>query len=353
MVTAAPASRITADRARAFASAVLIRVGLSAEDATIVADAIAWADLRGISAQGLAKLPRIVARFRAGGMATRPRIALASDRASFAVLEGNNAWGHVAGVRAMRLAIAKARETGIGAVTVRNTNSGSAMGYYPTLAVGQGFIGLAINNGTPLMPPHGGTTRVLGNQAFAIGSPADRHAPILFDTATSAITWTRIHELHERGEPVPAGVALTAEGVPTVDHQAAVDGILLPMAEHRGFGLALMWELLTGVLSGSERFARDITPLARLAQPQSVSLFMLALDPAAAMPREAFLARVDSLIDQVHASPPATGIGRILVPGERAAEVQAERERDGIPLSAERLQELERLGAELGYAWHR
>ncbi|MGH2492470.1 MAG: Ldh family oxidoreductase [Candidatus Limnocylindria bacterium] len=350
MVTAA-GEVVTAERVRTFATSVLTRSGMSAEDAAVTADALAWADTRDIGAQGIAKLPLIVKRLRAGGTSGSARVELVGDTPALKIFDAHGAWGHVAGVTAMRAAIGAADGSGVGAAVVRNTDSASALGYYAMLAVGANKIGVAINNGTPLMAPTGGTTRTVGNQAFAIGAPAGRHPPLLFDTATSAITWTAIEALRERGLPLPADVALDVSGRPTRDHDAALAGILLPMGGHRGFGIALMWEVLTGILSGGPRFARDITPLASLDQPQSVSHFYLTIDPTVVMTYESFTARVDTLIDQIHTSPQAAGVQRVRVPGEQSAADQARRERDGFTLPPVHLREIEELAREVGIAW--
>jgi LDH2 family malate/lactate/ureidoglycolate dehydrogenase len=320
---------------------------MTSEDARIVGDALAWADLRGTTAQGIAKLPLIVRRIRAGGTNARATLEVVADSPSFARVDAHQAWGHVAGVRAMRMAIAKAKATGVGAVTVGNTDSASALGYYAELAAREGLIGLAINDGTPLMPPSGGTTRVVGNQAFAIAAPSTGD-PLLFDSALSGISWTQIDELHDRGESLREGLALDADGRPTVDHAAAIAGLLLPMGGHRGFGLALMWEVLTGVLSGNERFASTITPLAELARPQSVAHFYLAIDPRVATPLAQFTERLDALVGRVHASPPAAGVARVFVPGEQGYATMRQREREGIAVLPERARELAALGEDLG-----
>jgi LDH2 family malate/lactate/ureidoglycolate dehydrogenase len=201
------------------------------------------------------------------------------------------------------------------------------------------------------MPPPGGTSKVVGNQAFALACPAGRHSPLLFDSALSAISWTQIEELRDRGEPLPAGVALDTSGEPTSDHGAALAGMLLPVGGHRGFGIALMWEVLTGVLSGNDRFATAITPLAELDRPQSVAHFYLAIDPTVAMPYAEFTARVDALIDQMHASPPAKGVDRVFVPGEQGFATAARRAREGIPISAERDALSRALGESVGVPW--
>lgn len=342
---------LTADRVRAITAEILERSGMNTDDARIVADALAWADLRGLAAQGIGKLPLIVRRIRAGGTAANATLEVVADAPSFARVDAHRAWGHVAGVRAMRMAIAKAKATGIGTVVVGNTDSASSLGYYAELAGRERLIGFAINDGTPLMPPPGGTTRVVGNQAFALCAPAGKHAPLLFDSALSAISWTHIEELRDRGEPLREGLALDPSGRPTTDHAAAIAGMLLPMGAHRGFGLALMWEVLTGVLSKNARIASAITPLAELAGPQSVAHFYLAIDPSTLMKYDEFTSRVDALIDAVHASPPAAGVARVFVPGEQGYAASARRERDGIAVSADRAREVAAIASELGVAW--
>jgi LDH2 family malate/lactate/ureidoglycolate dehydrogenase len=165
------------------------------------------------------------------------------------------------------------------------------------------------------------------------------------------MSWTQIDDLRDRGEPLRDGLALDLGGRPTTDHAVAIAGLLLPMGGHRGFGLALMWEILTGVLSGNERFASTITPLAELPRPQSVGHFYLAIEPARAVTFAEFTARVDTVVAHVHASPPAEGVARVFVPGEQGYAVAARRAREGISVLRERASELARLGDELGVRW--
>jgi len=345
------ATRITTERVLDFSAAVLRACGLTDEDAQIVADALAWADLRAITPQGIAKLPLLVRRLRSGGARPDAVVRVVSERGAFARLDAGRATGHVAGVRAMRHAMAKAREFGMGIAVIGETDSGSAMGYYASLAARDGLIGIAINNTYPLMPPPGGTTRVVGNQAFGIAVPRAGAAPLLFDSALSMLSHTSIEEMRERGEPLPAGSALDVQGDPTTDHAAAIAGLLRPVGGHKGFGLALMWEVLTGVLSGNDRFASRITPIGDVATPQSVAHCHIAIDPRAAMPLGSFTARVEALVAAVHASPAADGVARVFVPGEQGDANVARRTHDGIDVSAEKVAELEALGREFGVAW--
>ena len=338
MVTAEGSVTIRAEPLHAWIHDVLRASGVPEEDATNIADGMVWAELHAVDL-GTRRVPTVVNAIKGGGTKAAPQRKVVSDRPTFAVLDADQSWGVAASVQAMRIAISKARAHGVGACVVRNTGNSLGMGYYPSLAIEERLIGLAFTNALPLQAPWGGTKKTLGNQAHAIGVPAGRHAPLLFDSATTAITWASIHEFVARGERLPEGLAVDTEGKPTTDPEAAIAGRLLPMGGHRGFGIALMWEVLTGVLSGGEMFGATVSGgFPDRASGQST--FLMAIDPTVAMPYETFVARVDDLIDQVHASPPAPGVERIYVPGERSAEVAKQRAQGGIPLSAARMKEL-------------
>jgi LDH2 family malate/lactate/ureidoglycolate dehydrogenase len=342
---------VGADDLRRFAAAVLERNGMRRDDAAILADAMVWSDLRGIAKQGTLRLPLVVERVRAGGTNARGEVVVERDSASFATIAGGDQWGPVLGVRAMRLAIEKARATGLGAVVVRDTTFAFALGYYPTLTIAEGMIGLAINDCLPLMAPPGGTKRVIGNQAFAMGCPAARHLPILLDTALSATTWTAIHDVQERGGELADGLAVGPDERPTTDPALALAGRLLPLGGHKGFGIAFLFEILTGILSGGELFGEHLRGPDDLARPMGTSLFMLALDPRKSMSYERFLGRVDGLIDQVLSSPTESGVERIYTPGQRSFLLAEQREREGIPLAPTTIAKLREVGEALGVDW--
>ena len=339
---------IAVEPLRRFIADVCHALGVPPDDAAVIADGMIWAELRGIDL-GTRRLPTLAAAIRGGGSKAAPRRTVVKDAAAFAVLDADDSWGQPAAAHAMRIALAKARASGIGACVVRDTGNSLAMGQYTSIAIAERFIGAAFTNALPLQAPWGGTRKVLGNQAFSIGAPAGRHAPLLFDSATTAITWAGIHEYVARGEPLPEGLAVDKDGRPTTDPQAALAGRLLPMGAHRGFGIALMWEVLTGILSGGEMWGPTVRGISD-DKPAGQSTFLMAIDPTVAMPYEMFAARVDELIDMVHASPPAAGVDRVLVPGERSAELARARERGGIPLSASRVVELRAVGDSCGVA---
>lgn len=352
MSTATLAEMISAEQLRSFATSVLRAVGMPDDDAGAAANAMVWAELRDLPMHGVSgKLPQCVRRIQAGVTSAEVEWTPVSETTSSMVFDARDGWGQVAGVRAMRAAILKARTSGIGMATMRSSSSAAAMGHYASLAIDERMIGVAITNGPPLMPAPGGTTKIVGNQGFALGAPAARHRPLLFDSALSLISTGEIHTAHERGEQLPPGLMLDAAGRPTTDPETALAGLYVPIGGHRGFGLALMWEILTGVLSGGAVFGPEVGAPDVYDRAQGVSHFFLALDPARSMPFEEFTARVDDLIDQIHASPPAAGTRRIYVPGERGYETAERREREGIPIAAKRLETLKKLGTEVGVAW--
>jgi LDH2 family malate/lactate/ureidoglycolate dehydrogenase len=344
----APAATVVeAPRLRQFAQLVFEKAGLRSADAKLLADHLNWADRRGISWLGVNKIPQYLERLRTGCTPADAELSIVSDLPSFVLIDGHDAFGQIVGYHAMKAAMVKARTAGAAVAVVRNTTSAGALGYFAALAADERMIGLAINNSPPLQPAVGGAAKVVGNQAFAVGSPAASHSPLVLDMATSAITLARIHDYDSRGEPLPEGVALAADGTPTTDPATALRGTLLPMAGHRGFGLAMMWEVLTGVLAGGPRFSRNVTGPDEFDRPQGVSMFLLAVDPAAVMPHDTFTERVDQLIDQVKA-PGGTGPKPVRVPGERSEHIQADRDRQGIPVPASLFARLRELGAELG-----
>lgn len=279
---------------------VLTHVGMPAEHAQWTADALVWADAHGRPAHGVAsKLVQCVQRIHAGGTIADPDIRVLQDRPTHQLIDAGHAWGQAVGTQAMLRAVEMAREQGMGAVSVREATSAAAMGYFADLAAERGCIGVAVTNGPALIAAPGGARRVVGNQGHALAAPGDGDGRILYDTATTTMSTGEMDGYHERGEPLPAGVLRDARGVPTTDPSQWTTGLLEPIGGHRGFGLSLALEVLTGVLAGGGRYGADVGLPTRHDETQGVSLFMLAIDP---LDRADLMARVDHLIEVVGAS---------------------------------------------------
>jgi LDH2 family malate/lactate/ureidoglycolate dehydrogenase len=337
--------------AHRFATDVLVALGMPADDAGIVADSMVWAGLHGRITHSLIRLDPLATRARAGGLALTTDWTPVRRRGVVTLMDARFTWGPLAGARGMRRAIANAEELGVGVTSIRNCDNTSALSWYSTLAAAEQLIGIAISNTLPLMTLWGGAEKLIGNQPMSMAVPAGKHPPIVLDQMFGAVRLDVPRKAVVAGESLPPGVVVDAEGVPTTDPQRYLDGgAVLPAAGHRGSGIALMWEVLTGVLSGG-RMLTEILPPSPADQRTGNSLYLMALDPDAVLPAGEFAERVDRLIEQVHSSKPAPGVERVRVPGDERDNLAEERALDGIPFPAEHVETLRRLGADVGVAW--
>jgi LDH2 family malate/lactate/ureidoglycolate dehydrogenase len=340
--------RLSADELHAFAVRALSSLGFAPLQAQEVATAMVWADLRGLAPHGVVRrLAQCAARVRAGG--TDPRAVPLEDpgeTSALVTMDAHHAWGQVSGVTAIRRAVQLAQDGGVGLVAVRRTGSPAALGYYPTLAMGEGLIGVALTNCPALMAAPEGTRRVLGNQAHAFGFPAGSAPPVLFDSSLSEMSTGEMDRRMREGERLPEGVLRDRDGRPTDDPADWVDGFLTPIGGYRGFGLALSFELLTSALAGSDAPSYAVGPPVDHATPQDVSLTCLAIDPGRLSTGSTFTDRVDRVVDAVRSSG-ARGGPPPRVPGERGRAIADQRRRDGVPVTWDELRALERLAGEL------
>lgn len=320
---------------------VLVGVGMPPEHATWTADALVWADAHGLPAHGVSsKLVQCVQRIRAGGTTPDPRIRVVQDRPAHQLIDVDGAWGQVAGTLAMLRAVDKATTQGLAAVSVRGATSAAAMGYFADLAADRGCIGLAVTNGPALIAAPGGRRRVVGNQGHALAAPGEGDERILYDTATTTMSTGEMDGYHERGELLPDGVLRDSDGDPTRDPSLWTTGLLEPIGGHRGFGLSLALEVLTGVLAGGERFGDEVGLPTRHDEAQGVSLFMLAIAPTDDV----------DLADRVHQILRlVAGSGEdARAPGVRAVAGARAAAEHGVTLSGAQLERLANIAASCG-----
>lgn len=339
---------IDAELLRRQCEALLTARGVSPEDAAVTADVFVQAELMGEESHGIRLLLQVASRLDAGGDRAETSIAVEMDRGAVALWDAQRSLGQVTAARAMARAVEKAKAHGIGFVTVRHGNSLTSAKYYPLLAAHAGCIGGTFTNTSrKLMPPPGGTTPILGNNPVAWAAPAGRHGAFVLDMACTAAAVERIVKAKERGEPIPEGWALDAEGRPTTDPAAALQSLaLLPFGGYKAFGLAMVHEVLTSVLSLGPLFAGDAKGFAPYDRPMNTSFSMLALDITAFQPLASFEARMETMIDTIKSSRLAADGGLILFPGERAQAEARRRRAEGIPLAKATFEALRaRLGA--------
>lgn len=235
-----------------FATKAFIAVGCPPDEARISADTLVEADLRGVHSHGVMRLPIYVKRIQTGVVAARADCKVVAETAATANVDGGNGMGQVVAVRAMELAIAKARTAGAGIVGVRGSNHYGAAAYFAMMALPHDMIGFSMTVGAAnIMAPTGGIEPLLGNNPFAIAVPAGEELPPVLDMANSVVARGKIVLAMKKGEKIPEGWAADKDGVPTTDARAAYEGLVLPVGGYKGYGLAFMVAALAGVLTGA------------------------------------------------------------------------------------------------------
>lgn len=317
----APASgngpvRLHPQRLLDFCEAAFVAAGASPQDATIAAQVLVRTDLRGVHSHGVQALPIHVRNLRDGGTTSPTAPTILRSSPVSAVMDGQAGIGLVVAHRAMQLAIEKAATVGVGVVVVRNSNHFGAAGHYALAAAETGSIGLATSNASPIMAAAGSKRKVISNAPIAYAVPTGRF-PMALDIAMSAGAGMKVRLAAERGESIPEGWVLDADGRPTTDPAAyAAGGALTPLGGHKGYGFALLTETLAAALSGAAMTKSVVTWLKDTATPTNVGHAFVVLDVESFMDRAEFYARMQQLIDEMHAAEPAPGTERVLVPGE-------------------------------------
>jgi L-2-hydroxycarboxylate dehydrogenase (NAD+) len=332
-----------------FITRALASVGIPAEDATQVAALMAEADARGGNAHGVFRLPQYVDQIQSGGINARPNIRILSDRAGAALIDGDNALGHLVMKRATELAIEKARQCGIGWVGTQHSNHAGPAQLYPRMAAEQDMIGLYFCVGnTNLVPPWGGTEALLSTNPIAIAVPALRHPSIVLDMATTNTAFGKIRLKAQRNEPMPEGWMIDRQGQPLTDAKRASEGFLVPIGGPKGYGLALMIGLLAGTLNGAA-FGRDVVDYTTDSKTASnTGQAIVAVDIATFADVQAFKQSVDEMWEVMKSSPTLPGVDEVRLPGERTAQLYDERMAHGVPLGAELRKVLDELADRLG-----
>ena len=339
--------RLDPTRLSAFGTAVLRALGVPEADAALVSDSLVQADLWGHQSHGIMRLPWYARRIQSGAMRALTRPTLLVDAGPVAVIEGHDGIGQVLANRATHEAIERAGRHGVGAVAVRNSNHfGTAM-YFSLMGPARGCVMLIATNASAAMAPWGGREKRVGTNPWSIAAPAGRHPALALDIANTAVARGKIYLAQKRGQPIPPGWAINAAGEPTTDAAEAIAGVILPMAGHKGYGIAVMMDVLAGVLSGSS-FGAEVGGPYQADRRSGCGHLMIALDIAAFTPRAEFDRRVEQLIDRLKATPLAARADEVLVPGEPEARSAADNRRRGLELPEQTRTDLEALGREVG-----
>jgi LDH2 family malate/lactate/ureidoglycolate dehydrogenase len=333
-----------------FAARVLQEAGVDEQESRVVANNLVTANLRGIDSHGITRLPLYMERLQAGLIAPRTEMEIVRQTPGACVLDAHNGWGAVAGLAGMREAIARARQAGTGVAVVRHSNHFGIAAYYAQEAVAAGMIGVAMTNASANMSPWGGRQPYFGTNPICVAVPAGRERPVIYDGATSVVAVGKMVLAAKKGERIPPTWAVDQSGLPTTDPRVAVAaGNLLPMGGYKGYGFALMVDVLSGILAGAA-FGSHISDLRKLDAPQNVGHFFAALDIAAFADPAEFQVEMEQLVREIREAPRAPGSERIYLPGEIEWEFEDRRRREGIPVPPEVLDELHQVGERHGVA---
>ncbi len=356
--------RVQYERLLAFGIQVFERLDVPTEDAVTTSEVLLAADLRGVDSHGFARLPRYVNGLRDGVMVPRATPRLVTETAATASIDAENALGQPVAKRAMEVAIEKAVEAGVGFVTVRNSNHYGIAGYYAMMALKHHMIGVSMTNSAPLVVPTFGRTAIFGTNPIAMAVPSGQERPYVLDMATSVVPRGKLEVYSRLGKAMPLGWVTDANGEPTTDAAGALQNLnshtgfggLLPLggagelhSGYKGYGLAMLVDILCGALAGSA-FSAATYPTGPQGEalPSRVGHFFAAFRIDAFRPLIDFEADMEGLIRLIKDSPKAEGQQRIYVHGEKEFEHEAERRRDGIPLHPKVVAAMKQIAESLG-----
>jgi L-2-hydroxycarboxylate dehydrogenase (NAD+) len=312
---------------------VLSKLGANQKECSIQADVLTEADLRGHHSHGLQRLPVLAARIkkRLIRVNIEPEYIWTAD--SVLSVDGKDGLGPFVAETALERAKSALEQRGIVAVAIRNSSHIGMIGYYCEKRALEGLICLAMTESEALVHPHGGTRALVGTNPIAIGIPS-QPTPFVFDMATSTSAIGKIYASKHRGEPIPPGWAIDAEGNPTTDPDAALKGSLTPAAGAKGYGLGISIGILAGLLPGGE-IGRLVLGTLDTEFRCTKGDFFLFMNPGAFAGGPTLSSRVASYLDELRHSPPQKGSQSVIVPGDRARQMREERLRSGISLPKE------------------
>ena len=335
--------KVDAAKLENLVAAIYAGLGVPTEDARLLGHALVDADLRGVNSHGCRYVSVYARNIRRGGANLQPVLHTVRDDGATCLLDGDGGLGHILAARAMKIAIDRAREHGVGVVSLRNSQHIGALAYYTQMAADAGCIGYATTNAGIVMVPPGGREKVVGLNPLSWAAPTARPWSFNLDMATSVVAGSKLGMAQERGEKIPLGWAVDKEGNPTDDPQKGMEGGILPLGGPKGYGLSVMLDIMAGVLSGG-RFGRG------LGTKGSAQLFQ-ALDISHFIPLDDFKSRMEEMIQQIKDSALAPGSKGIFFPGEIEYGLKQDRLRNGLPLDAFVRGEIKREAESLGLAY--
>ncbi len=328
---------VKVDRLHEVIKSIFLKNGLTDADATIVADNLVDANVRGVHSHGVLRTVNYVGRIQAGGTNAHPDIKIVKETPVSAVIDGDNGLGSVVSMRAVELCRKKAKESGIACVTVRNSNHYGTAAFYCERLAGDDMVAFSCSNVEPNMTLPGALGVTIGNNPFCMVAPAGKHINFCSDMASSQIAWGKVLNYRLNKQKLPGIYAVDEAGNPTDDAEAA--RYLMPMGAHKGYGIAIQLEILCSLLSGG-KFGSNIGHMYDdITKPNDLSHFFMAIDISAFRDLDEFKASMDAFIDYLQSIPTADG-GHIIVPGEIEDNCKRNSYANGIEITYELAKEL-------------
>jgi LDH2 family malate/lactate/ureidoglycolate dehydrogenase len=337
------------DTLRSYIEKLYAKAGLSGEDAAICADCTVRTNLWGIDSHGVLRTPVYIERILKKAVNPRPDIRfIAAAEGPLSLMDGDAGSGYVVGTVAMRAAIAKAKVFGLGAVLIRNSNHFGAASLYARMASDIGMLGIATTNVKPNIGMPGAKKSLTGNNPLALAAPLSGPFPFSLDISMSSVAGGKILLAQKKGEKIPTTWALDPDGNETDDPFKAFAGILLPTGMHKGLGLSLFIDILTGVMSGGP-FLQNLKSMYQQGdEPSETSHLFCAINPGLFQSEESFAARMDEWVRMIGSTPMVDPASHQIIPGEIEYLTETKRKVEGLPLPAELVKDLAALAEKLG-----
>ena len=328
-------------------SEILKGYGENEESALLAADCLVKADMRGISTHGTYLLIPMFQRVKAGMLNLPTKITLVKENNATSIIDGGNGLGQLAARKAMDISIKNAKKYGIALTLVRNTNNISFLGYHSNLATQEGMIGFIGCNAASSMAPWGSSKAFIGTSPMSISIPAKKEKPIILDMSSSIVARGKIRKASRSKEEIPLGWAIDEDGNPTTDPNEALKGTLLPIAGPKGSALAIVIDIIAGMLSGS-RFGPEVKTFHKLKGATGVGVFCMAIDISQFIELELFYSKIDEYIRSIKNLKKVKNTSEIYLPGEIEFIREQKSREEGIDLDSKVMKNLNDILEELG-----
>lgn len=308
----------------------LLAAGLNPDSAKQVVDVLVHADSTGVHSHGVMRVEHYCKRLNEGGLNPNAHFSIEQVSPSVAILDSDDGMGHSALIEATNHAIELARETGLGFVSVKNTSHCGALSYFMEQATSAGMIGISMTQTDTCVAPYGGASKFLGTNPIAFGFPVEGSTPMIVDMATSATAFGKLLHAKETNSPIPSGVALDAEGNDTTDPHAV--STLVPFGGHKGSGISLAIDALTGVLMGANYSNHIVKMYGDYDKMRKLASLVIVIDPSR-LGTPLFAATMATLVSELHAVPPVPGKDKVLAPNDLQVEYKQRCDKEGIPVA--------------------